>query len=166
MMTSRPVRVLTLRGTACSELFRLHRFEKRRSLFLAKTLTPEPATPPVSLSQSLQSLSQEISLLHSEQSLLNTPGTSDILVQVTATSQSGLRKVSYYGTPFLVAELVSRFLMTGLTDAGTISPEKSFVDVTPRESSSPSLELLPNVTFVKSKTPRRSRRRTLPQGEA
>src|SRR5215207_3973179 len=123
MTISRVARVLTHRGVACSELFQQHRWGKRRSLFLAKTLTPEPATPPVSLSRSLQNLSQEISLLHSEQSFLNTPETSDILVQVMATSASGLRKASYYGTPFLVAELVSRFLMTGQTDVGTTSPE-------------------------------------------
>lgn len=149
---------------ACSELFRLHRFEKRKSLFLAKILTQAPDTPPDSLSQSLQNLTQEISLLHSEQSLLNTPETSDILVQLTVTSQSGLRKVSYYGTPFLVAELVSRFLMTGQMDAGTISPEKSSEDVTAKESSSPSSALLPNVTFTKSRR-RRSSKQVIPPQE-
>lgn len=148
---------------ACSELFRQHRFEKRRSLYLAKTLTPMPDTPPDLLSQSLQNLGQEISLLHSEQSLLNTPETSDILVQLTVTSQSGLKKVSYYGTPFLVAELVSRFLMIGQTDVGTSSPEKSSGDVTTKESSSPSSALLPSVTFTKSRRRRSSKHPIPPQ---
>ena len=147
-------------GRACSKLYRLHRLEKRKSLFLAKIRTQAPDTLPVSLSQSLQNLGQEISLLHSEQSFLNTKETSDILVHLTVTSPSGRREVSYYGTPFLVAELVSRFLTTGQTDAGTSSPEKSSSDVTNVESSSSSSEPSPSDTSTKSKRRRSSRHRT------
>src|SRR5687768_5765305 len=130
MMTFLHYAGLTPRSQACSELCQQHRWEKRRRLFLARTLTPTQDWQQALLSQYRLNLGQEISHLHSEQSLLNTPRTSDILVQVMATSPNGQRKASYYGTPFLVAELVSRFLMTGPTDAGTTSPVKSSNGVT------------------------------------
>lgn len=165
MTISRAVRVLTRRGRECLELYRSARLAKRRSLFLARILTPTQDSQQEWLSRSLGNLSQEISLLHSEQSLLNTPETSGILVHLTVISPAGQRKVSYSGTPFLVAELVSRFLTTGLTDAGTSLPKKSSKRRTKRVSSSPSSALLPDVTLTPSNPPRPSQSGTLPPEE-
>jgi len=125
---------------ACSELFRLHRWEKRKRLFLDRTLTQMEGE------QDLPSLfrrtsNQSISLLHSERSSPSINETSDIQLHLTVTSQHGRSEESFSGTPFLVAELVSLYLTTGLTAAGTTSPEKSSNDATNKVSSSPFLEV-------------------------
>lgn len=152
MTISRMVRALTQRGRECSRHYQAHRWAKRRRLFLDKTLTPTPATPPDLPSQSRPISNQQISHLHSEAYFGNTSQTSDITIHLRVIFPLGHREVSYCGTPFLVAEMVSLFLTTGLTDAGTILPEKSSNDATNKESSSLSSEPSLKGTSKKSRT--------------
>lgn len=132
------------RRKACLKLFHLHRLEWLKRYSSGKTRIQNTDWQQVSHLASQARLPQEISLLASEQFSRNTNETLDILVRVAATFPSGQKEVSYYGTPYLVAEMVNHFLMTGGTAAGTTSPEKSSGGVTNGASSSSSSELLPN----------------------
>jgi len=149
---------------ACSELFRQHRWEKRRRLFLAKTLTQmegEPDSP----SLFRRTSTQQISLLHSERSSPSINETSDIQLHLTVISPHGRSEESFSGTPFLVAELVSLYLTTGLMAAGTTSPEKSSNDATHKVSSSPFLEVSQSDISPRSETLRSLLHRTPLRGD-
>src|SRR6267378_4607870 len=115
-------------GRRCSELFRSHRWNKRRLLYLGRTPTQTPSSQRGYPFLSREDLDQVLFRPLCEPSSMSTPMTSNTPLLVTVTSKYGQHKACFYGTQSQVVKQVNHFLMTGREMSGDTLPKKSLSD--------------------------------------
>lgn len=151
---------ITLYDLECWRLFELHRLEKSESPLLVKTRIPIEDLPQDMLFPYPRNLSLVSSRLPLGPSSVSTPVTSDSPLLVTVHSFDGQLKASFYGTPILLVETVTAYLMPGTSTA--TSPKKSRRSFRKKGSSSPSSDLLPENTLNTSPVTTKSSSRVIP----
>src|SRR5882762_2045931 len=139
---------LTPREKASSELFRSRKNEWLESALLARIPIRGILWRQEWLSLSQQRYPNESGLLHSDVSLMNTAPTWVYHVQVTVTSNNGVRKESFCGTQSQVAERVHRFLITGQVTSGMVLLPRSCSGSVVKASYSPSSDRLPDASSI------------------